>query len=264
MTMSRFFRLVWRQMYVQFRVRTLNLYSLLLLFLQPAIFSGVGMILSRVAGRETPDLVYTVIGGGILGMWSGLVFTSTFDIHRDRRDGMLEIIVGSPTSLGMVEAIRTFTNVTTGLVSMVAAFLAAVLVFDFSLSNASIPGALVSLLLILFGLWCIGMFLANFLVWSHLTGSLVDFLELPVAVLCGFMYPIRVLPDWMQAVSAVIPIRWALEALDVSLLDGTELAFVWRNCAFALGISLIYLGLARWLESKVHDRIRITGELNSI
>jgi ABC-2 type transport system permease protein len=257
-------RLAQRQMNVQIRVRTLNWYTLLLFILQPAMFSGVGMLLSRAAGHAVPDLVYTVIGGGIMGMWSGLVFTSTFDITRDRRDGTLELIVGSPTSLGTVEAIRTFTNVVSGLFSLSAAFLVALLVFHYSLAGMNIFGALVSLLMIMFAMWCIGVFLANFLAWSRLTGAVADLLEIPVAVLCGFMYPVRVLPGWMQAISAAIPIRWALQALDASLLGNRDKAFLLENWAIALLISLLFWALSRWLEGKVHDRIRITGELNSI
>jgi ABC-2 type transport system permease protein len=257
-------RLVWRQMNVQIRIRTLNWYTLLLFILQPAIFSGVGILLSRLAGNPVPDLVYTVIGGGIMGMWSGLVFTSTFDITRDRRDGALELIVGSPTSLGTVEAIRTLTNVVAGLVSLGAAFLIAMLVFRYSLAGVNILGALVSLLLILFAMWCLGVFLANFLAWSRLTGAVADLLEIPVAVLCGFMYPVRVLPGFMQAISAAIPIRWALEAFDASLLGSYDLIFLLQHWITALMISLLFWILSRWLESKVHDSIRITGELNSI
>jgi len=261
---ARFFRLLERQMNLQLRMRTFNLYNLLLFFLQPAVFSAVGMILSRAAGNAAPDLVYTVIGGGIMGMWSGLVFTSTFDIRADRREGTLELIVGSPTSLGKVEAIRTFTNVVAGLVSMAAAFLAALLIFKYPLQEANLPAALFSLLLALFGLWCLGMFLANFMVWSRLTTSIVDFLETPVAVLCGFMYPIRVLPTWMQAISSIFPIRWALEGMHAALQGSHDAALLGRSWGLAFGVALVFLGLARVLEGKVHNLIRVTGELNSI
>jgi ABC-2 type transport system permease protein len=249
---------------VQIHIRTLSWYTLLLFILQPAIFSGVGILLSHAAGQPVPNLVYTVIGGGIMGMWSGLVFTSTFDIVRDRRDGTLELIVGSPTTLGAVEAIRTLTNVVAGLFSLAAAFLVALLVFHYSLAGINLIGALISLLLLLFAMWCLGVFLANFIVWSRLSGAVADLLEIPVAVLCGFMYPISVLPAWMQAISAVIPIRWALQALDASLLGSYDTVFLLEHWAVALLISLLFLALTRWLESKVHDLIRITGELSSI
>lgn len=262
--MRRYSRLFFRQMSVQFRVRTFNLYSAMLFFLQPAIFSGIGMVLSRVAGNAKPDLVYTVIGGGLLGMWSGLVFTSTFDVRRDRRDGTLELIVGSPTSLGVVEAIRTFANVIAGLSSMTAALIVAIFIFDYSLNQVNILGASVSLILLLFGMWSIGVFLANFMVWSRLSSSMVEFLEIPIPIVCGFMYPISILPNWMQATSAIFPVRWALEAFQTALFGVQSMAVYWRPWGLTFILSLMFWEASRRLEEKVHDRIRVTGEMSSI
>ncbi|NPV57158.1 MAG: ABC transporter permease [Anaerolineae bacterium] len=261
---GRMLRLFWRQMNVQLQIRTFNLYTLLLLFVQPFVFSAVGMVLSQVAGNQKPDLVYTVIGGGILGMWSGLVFSSTFDIGRDRRDGTLEFIIGSPTPYSVVEAVRTLTNVLTGLVSLLAAFLVAVLVFDYTLDQVQVLPALVSLLLIVAGMWAIGVFLANFLVWSRLSGSIVEFFEFPVAVVCGFMYPIRILPEWMQAISAVFPIRWALEGLQAALYGVSDMNFYAGRWGMALALGLLFWLTAHWMERKVHDLIRVSGEMSSI
>jgi ABC-2 type transport system permease protein len=256
--------LIKQQMLVQLRVRTLNTLSLALFVIQPAVFTAVGMLLAHAAGNATPDLVYTVIGGGIMGMWSGLVFTSTYDITGDRRNGMLELIVGSPTSLITIEAIRTFTNVLSGLFSLAVAFIAAMLIFGYTLVGVNFWGFGVSLLLLLFAMWCIGVFLANFLAWSRLSGTFVDYLEMPIAFLCGFMYPIRVLPDWLQVVSGIIPIRWALEAMNESLLGNRDLTFLATHWAVALAISLVFLAVTRWLQVKVADSIRVTGELSSI
>ncbi|MBK9927839.1 MAG: ABC transporter permease [Anaerolineales bacterium] len=257
-------RLIWRQMNVQLRVRTFDMLSLSLLVFQPAIFSAVGMVLSRVAGNSQPDLVYTVIGGGIMGMWSGLVFTSTFDIRGDRRDGTLELIVASPTSLGTVESIRTMTNVLAGLLSMSVAFIAALLIFHYSLADANLLAAIVSFLLILLGMWALGIFFANFLVWSRLSGSMVEFLEMPVAIVCGFMYPIQILPQWMQSISVIFPIRWALEAMNSALTGTGDLHSYSIQWALSLFTTLILWLVTRWLDGKVHDRIRVTGEMSSI
>jgi ABC-type multidrug transport system permease subunit len=78
------------------------------------------------------------------------------------------------------------------------------------------------------------------------------------------MYPIRVLPGWMQAISAAIPVRWALQALDASLLGTGDLRVLGLDWGMAVGISLVILAAAHWLEGKVHDQIRITGELRSL
>lgn len=263
--MSKFrWGLIKQQMSVQFMVRTLNPLSLGLFVIQPAVFSAVGMLLSRAAGNSTPDLVYSVIGGGIMGMWSGLVFTSTYDIAGDRRNGMLELIVGSPTSLNIVEAIRTLTNVLSGLFSLALAFLAAVFIFGFSFAEVNIWGVLISLVLLLFSMWTIGVFLANFLAWSRISGTFVDYLEMPIAFLCGFMYPIRVLPVWLQYLSGAVPIRWALEAMNESLLGTRDLKYLLVHWVMAIGISLVLVLITRWMQFKVHDSIRLSGELSSI
>jgi len=253
-----------QQVLVQLRVRTLNLLSLGLFVIQPAVFSAVGMLLSHAAGNATPDLVYSVIGGGIMGMWSGIVFTSTYDITSDRRYGTLELIVGSPTSLATVEAIRTLTNVISGLFSISLAFVAALTIFGYSLNGVNIWGAGISLVLLLFSMWCIGIFLANFLAWSRLSGSFVDYLEMPIAFLCGFMYPIRVLPGWLQILSGALPIRWALQAMNESLLGNHDWSFLVTHWVITVGISLVFIAITRWLQDKVHDSIRVSGELSSI
>lgn len=261
---SAFSRLFARQADVQLRMRTLNFYSLLLFFLQPAVFSGVGMMLSRAAGNAAPDLVYSVIGGGIMGMWSGLVFSSTYDIRTDRREGILELIIGSPTSLRRVEGIRTFTNIAASLVSLAAALLVAFVVFEYPLTNIPVLAIVISLLIILFGLWCMGVFLANFLVWSRLSGSFVDYLEMPIAVLCGFMYPISVMPVWMQSVSVIFPIRWGLAPMQAALQGSAFNSEMLINWSIGFGVSLAYLLASRWLDSRVHNMVRVTGEFSSI
>lgn len=262
--MHDFLRFARQQISVQLQIRTFNLYSLLLFFIQPAIFSAVGMVLSRAAGNAAPDLVYTVIGGGILGMWSGMVFTSTYDIRSDRRDGILELLIASPTSLRRIEAVRTFTNITASLVSLLVAVGAAVAIFHFSFNGVNILRLLLAIVMLLYSLWCLGVFLANFLAWSRLSGSLVDFLELPMAFLCGFMYPITVLPQWLQGISTVVPVRWALQALDATLLKNQDISQYWFHIGMALLTATIFWLTSLWFDRKVHDHIRLTGELSSI
>jgi ABC-2 type transport system permease protein len=197
-------------------------------------------------------------------MWSGMVFTSTYDIRSDRRDGILELLVASPTSLRRIEGVRTFTNIAASLVSLLAAIGVATLVFHFSFAGINLLYLLLAVIVLLYCLWSLGVFLANFLAWSRLSGSLVDFLELPIAFLCGFMYPIRVLPPWLQQVSTIVPIRWALQALDLTLLKDTKNEQFWQSIGFALLTATAFWLASVVFDRKVQDHIRITGELSSI
>lgn len=255
---------IWTQMNLQFRSRALSFFSFGLLVFQPAAFSAVGFLLARMAGKSTPDLLYVIIGGGIMGLWSNLVFSSFFDISNDRREGTLEFIVGSPTSFWTVLAVRTFSNVLTGTISTALSFLVAALFFHFSFPAANLPYILLSLLVLLFGFWCMGLFLAHFRVWSRLSGTLINYLELPVAILAAFMFPIEYLPKWIMWLADIIPIRWGVVALRGAFQPGIDLSAWWMNLALAAGVSAVYFLIALFLSRKVHDMIRVSGELSSI
>jgi hypothetical protein len=78
------------------------------------------------------------------------------------------------------------------------------------------------------------------------------------------MYPIHILPGWMQSISAIFPIRWGLEAMDAALAASGDLKFYTVRWGLSLLISLTFWLMTRWLEGKVHDQIRISGEFSSI
>ena len=256
--------LIWKQMNIQFRMRALSIFSFGLLVFQPAVFSAVGYMLARMAGKAVPDLVHVIIGGGIMGLWSSLVFTSFFDISNDRREGTLELIVGSPTSLTTILAIRTLTNVLTGTLSMLLSFLVVLFFFHFSIPLSNIPYITISLLVLMFGFWCIGVFLAHFRVVTRVTGMFINFLELPVAILAAFMFPIEYLPHWIMWLSNSIPIRWGVTGLNLSFQSQLQFGGIWLEWGISLGISLLYLLVTYFFSRKVNDMIRVTGELSSV
>ncbi len=255
---------IWQQMNVQFRMRALSLFSFGLLVFQPATFSAVGYLLARMAGKAVPDMVHVIIGGGIMGLWSSLIFTSFFDISNDRREGTLELIVGSPTSLTTVLAVKTLTNILTGSISLVLSFLAAKLIFHFSIPPRNLPYILLSLLILLFGFWCMGLFLAHFRVWSRLTGMFINYLELPVSILAAYMFPIEYLPRSILWLSDSLPVRWGVSGLGSSFQSGPQFSAIWPDWSLALGVSLAYLLVTALLSQRVHDMIRVTGELSSV
>lgn len=255
---------IWKQIGVQIRTRSLSSFSFGLLVFQPAIFSLVGYLMARMAGKPAPDLIHVIIGGGIMGMWSSMVFTSFYDISNDRREGTLELIIGSPTSITTVLAVRTLGNILTGMVSMVLSFFVAIFFFKLRIPLHNLPYILVSLLVLCFGFWSIGVFLAHFRVVSRVTGMFINYLELPVAILAAFMFPFEYLPRWIMWLSNSIPLRWGVTGLNSSFQGELSFASLGYDWAASMGISLIYLIITYLLSRRVHDMIRVSGELSSV
>ena len=254
---------VWKQMKIQFRMRSLTAFSFTLLFAQPVFFSAVGYFLARAAGRSTPDLIYTIVGSGVMGVWSTVLFTSFFDIRADRREGVLELIIGSPTSLFAILSIRTFTNLLTGTISLMLSLIAVTFIFHFSLPGQNFVIILVSTVILLFSFWCIGVFLVHWQAVSRLSGLFINYLEMPVIILAGFMFPSRLLPDWARWFSGILPMSWAFDGLNVSLRPSVDWESLWTNWLMALGMSGIFLIVTMLMSKRVHDMIRVTGEISS-
>ena len=255
---------IWQQMNVQIRMRSMQLFCFGLIVTQPVIFSAVGYFLARTAGRTQIDLIHTILGSGVMGLWSTLLFTSFYDLRADRREGTLEFLVGSPTSLLSILSIRTFANVLLGSLSFLLSVIVAFLVFDFSLPPGGLPFILVSLAILFFGFWCIGLFLAHWPVVSRLTGYFVNYLELPIGLLTGFMFPISLLPGWAQWLASFTPLVWAFNGLSASFQPGSDVSTLWRNWLTALGVSCLYLIVALFMSKRVEDMVRVTGELSSV
>jgi ABC-2 type transport system permease protein len=256
--------LVWKQMKIQLRMRSLTAFSVILYLAQPAIFSTVGYFLARTAGHPAPDFIYTVIGSGIMGVWSTVLFTSFYDILADRREGVLELIVGSPTSLFTVLTIRTFTNVLTGTISLVLSIAATILIFDFLPPAQNIPAILVSLGILLLSFWCLGIFIVHLQAVSRITGFLVNYLEFPVTIFAGFMFPPEILPGWARWVTSILPMSWAVRSLNLSFQSGTTLSALWMDWSAALGLSSLFLIITIFMSRRVHNMMRVNGELGSI
>lgn len=255
---------VWKQMNVQFRMRTLSLFSFGLVITQPVIFSAVGYFLARMAGRTQIDFIHTIIGSGVMGLWSTLLFTSFFDLRADRREGTLELLVGSPTSIFSILSIRAFANVLLGSTSFLLSVIVAMWLFGFSVPRGNFPYFLVSLAILLFGFWCIGIFLSHWPVVSRLSGLFINYLELPIGLLTGFMFPISLLPAWAQWLSRLTPMSSGFDSLSASIQPGIDMPYLWSNWVATLGVSLVYLVGTFLLSKRVQDMIRVTGELSSI
>ena len=251
-------------MNVQFQTRTLNLFAFGLIVTQPVIFSAVGYFLSRAAGRTEIDFIHVIIGSGVMGLWSTSLFTSFYDLRSDRREGMLELIVGSPTSLFSVLSIRIFSNVLLGSLSFVLSIIVAFLIFGFSPPLGNLPLILLSLAVLFFAFWCLGLLFTHLAAISRLHGTYLNYFELPVGLITGFMFPVSLLPGWAQVLSVLTPLSWAFSGLTQSLQEDADLFQLTRSWIICFAISLFYLFVVAWMSKKVHNMIRVSGELSSV
>lgn len=254
----RFIRL---QMKMQFKLAALSYVTFAVMFLQPIVYSLIALVLGGAFSRDPMQVIISVVGGGLLGVWGNVMYISAFDITRDRWDGVLEQIVGSPVDISQILRIRSLTNVLVGCCSVFLSFFIAAILFDFRISAIQTLWLLLSIIVTLIGFWSMGILLANINAATRKSKLLLTAIDAPIMVLSGFMFPVELLPGWMQWIASIIPIRWAGSAIQTSLssqmVNGN---YILLHLALTLLISGVYYLLSKKLAVVVHDKIRINGE----
>jgi ABC-2 type transport system permease protein len=102
-----------------------------------------------------------------------------------------------------------------------------VLLFDFPVAGANWWGALLVLAISILAFVGLGIFSAGYLLLFKRSNPARWVLLSLAGLVGGMMYPVSVLPDWLQVVARLLPLTWSLEATRAALLGGAPLAELW-------------------------------------
>jgi ABC-2 type transport system permease protein len=80
-------------------------------------------------------------------------------------------------------------------------------------------------------------------------------------LLGGILYPVTVLPDWLQRVSALLPITYAIEGMRASLLRAAPWSDLWRSLGPLMLFALVVLPLSLVSFHYATRHARMTGTL---
>jgi len=79
---------------------------------------------------------------------------------------------------------------------------------------------------------------------------MMSILILPMFFLSGALFPVFVLPDWMQALAAVNPLTYAVDALRGLLIEWPQANSLAHNLGRLLGFFVLFFAAAVFLVSK--------------
>jgi ABC-2 type transport system permease protein len=157
--------------------------------------------------------MFVVVGSGLTGLWSSLLFISGGSINSERWSGTLESLVALPTPFEVIVFGKNLANVMQSLVSMVVGYFIAAFAFGYSLDIQQPLLFGVSLVLAVIAFISFGLIIAPIFVMNPGVRAWQNAMEFPVYVLCGFLFPIALLPGWTTPVSWLLPPYWAAVAL---------------------------------------------------
>jgi ABC-type multidrug transport system permease subunit len=208
-----------------------------------------------------------VVYGFILFMFlSDTLWGIGYNVRREQKQGTLEQLYLSPASKFLTLLSRIMvTLVWTGSLCVLAAVIMSSMIGRLPFEN--LPLGLFILAMSLSGTFGVGFAFAAVTLRVREAGqTLANLAQFAFMILCAPFFPFSALPDWMMAVSRIIPLSYGVDAFRSTLMGypkgfpelapiGTEIVIV-----TAFGVLMPLLGF--WLYRQEENRARKRGSLS--
>lgn len=165
---------------------------------------------------------------------------------------------------------RSLAQVTSGSAAMIITLIFGrwALGVPFSLTPAGLSYALAALIFGVAGIIALGLVVVS--VALQISGEawrMPEGVGAALYLLCGAIFPVSVLPQFLQVVSKTVPLTWWLEAMRRGLLGPESVrSFSWATDAQVMGIlvltTLVWVGLAAAIFGLADRRARWLGILD--
>lgn len=244
-TVVKYWRVILIVAEMNFRQQLMDGFIVFTVLFQPIIIALLGLWMLQDKGPEYA--VFVVVGSGLTGLWSSLLFISGNSINAERWSGTLESLVAIPTPFEVIVIGKNLANVVQSLISMIIGYIVAAWFFGYSLTIQQPLYFGISLILTVFGFISFGLIIAPLFVMNPNVRAWQNAMEFPVYVLCGFLFPIALLPGWTTPISYIFPPYWAAVAL-----HGTStVASPFNETLFAWGMIVVFSVIDLLISSRL-------------
>ncbi|MGY2700636.1 ABC transporter permease [Nocardioides sp. HB32] len=191
--------------------------------------------------KDTP--VFDAVGPALLAMFPFIVMflVTSVTTLRERSGGTLERLLAMP--MGKLDFLLGY-GVAFGVVAAVQSALAVALSVGFLGLDVQGPVWLLTVVAVVDAVLgsALGLFVSAFAQTEFQAVQFMPALVIPQILLCGLFIPRDQLPATLEAVSNVLPLSYAVDAMQ-TLTSTTATADVWQDLAVVAGFALAGLAL---------------------
>lgn len=231
------------------------------MFIQPFTFT---IILAEMYKNSSQNnfTAYVILGSGLMSLWGCICFSSAGDINRERYNQTLSLIFVSPSDFRYILLGKIIGNTILSVTSFVLTILYASIVYRMPVSIRNLPLFVLSFLLTVVCFIVISLFVAYLLTLSRRTQLFMNCIDIPLTLICGFAFPVELLPQWMQHIAFALPLTWAVKLMRQSVL-GNYIDF--KKNLFALFITtMLFVLLSASSYKIIKQQIKINGSLEMV
>lgn len=204
---------------------------------------------------------YVILSSGLAGTWYSICYASGNNINHERWIGTLPSLFVAPVKFVWIICGKIIGNTVISLSSVAVSFLLALLLFDMPVVIAEPLLFAVSLLLVIICFSAIATLFAYLITLSRKSSTYIECINIPISLLCGFLFPIEVLPRWPQYISWCLSPTWAVKLMRLSVAGFGNINEFLIPMGILLGEIFIYIVIFAMLYRKFDNAVRVRATL---
>jgi ABC-2 type transport system permease protein len=159
----------------------------------------------------------------------------------EKSSGTYERILSAPLTEGELVAGYAIAFGSFSILQSTVLFLSGIVAFGMSVTLVGFLSALFIIVLEAIGSQAFGILLSGFAKGADQAVQLLPFIVLPGLTLSGTVFPLDILPNWLQPLSYLLPPTYTVAALRDVLIKGWSLGQIWVYPAVLLVFALVFL-----------------------
>jgi ABC-type multidrug transport system ATPase subunit/ABC-type multidrug transport system permease subunit len=204
--------------FLQFAAILLSLPSFYFL----SLLVGQGVI-PKLEAYGGDYFAFVLVGMAFMGYQNVALNSFSRTIRSEQMLGTLEPILMTPHRLPVILISSSLWNFVFTCFEVFLYLLLGITLFGLRLERVSLAGAFLTQLLTILAFSGIGILLASFIVVFK-QETPINFLFASISgLLAGVLYPVEVLPGWLQSLSNLLPLTYSLRAMRKTILLGDSL-----------------------------------------
>lgn len=236
------------------------------IFFSVAIFYFLSQLFGSAVAPQLEDyggdyFSFVLIGLAFTGFLGLSLSNFASSIREGQMMGTLEIMLLSPTRLSAILLSSSLWAYLLTTLRVVVYLVVGALVFGASLSQANAVSAIVVMLLSIASFSGIGILSAAVVLLVKRGDPIAWLLGGASSLLAGVYYPVSVLPDWLEPLSRILPLTYALDAMRLAMLKGYSLYDLRFNVLVLLGFTVVLTPLAFLAFRRSLKRAKVEGSL---
>jgi len=204
---------------------------------------------------------FVIIGIAFSGYFGVGLNSFARTLREAQTTGTLEAMIMSPTSVSSIIVGSALWSYVLTTIRVFLYLLIGVVLFTLNLDQANYAAALVTLILAIVAFASIGIIAAAVIMVVKRGEPLTILFGTVANLVGGIYYPVEILPEWLQIISRLIPVTYALRAMRMALLTGASWSVIWPDLLALLLFIIVLVPLSLFAFRYAVERARREGTL---